>query len=91
MATVVIRASGYRVVAKNGHHYFTFQALQAVDASFRTISLYFDRARSRRNDFSYDLLTVISDTDAEDLIKAVTQFIDDTERWISKTHPRLKK
>jgi hypothetical protein len=38
-ATVVVRASGYRVVAKNGHHYFTFQALRASDPVFDRIAV----------------------------------------------------
>jgi hypothetical protein len=43
MATTVVR-----VVAKNGHHYFTFQALQAADPAFAPMALYFDRARDTR-------------------------------------------
>jgi hypothetical protein len=91
MATAVVRASGYRVIAKNGHHYFTFQALQASDAAFILMATYFDRARDKRNDFSYDSPIVISDADAEDLINAVLQFVTDAERWISSKHPALKK
>jgi hypothetical protein len=82
MATVTIRASGYRVIAKSGHHYFTFQALQAVDAAFHKMAIYFDSARNLRNDFSYDSPTVISDTDADDLLQAVEQFQRDAEEWI---------
>jgi len=91
MATAVVRASGFRVVAKGAHHYFTFQALQAADPAFTTIGIYFYRVRDRRNSFSYDSPTVISETDAEDLAQAVTQFIDDAEKWISATRPSLKK
>ena len=91
MATTVIRARGYRVVSKVGHHYFTFQALQASDAAFATIGVYFDQARDRRNDFSYDSPAEISDTDAEDLIDAATRFIADAEKWISSNFPALCK
>lgn len=91
MATGVVRASGYRVVAKSGHHYFTFQALQASDPAFKPMAVYFDRARDKRNDFSYDSPGIISDTDAEDLLSAVLQFVADAELWISSRHPSLKK
>jgi hypothetical protein len=89
MATAVVRASGYRVVAKTGHHCFTFQALQASDPAFVLIAVYFDRARDNRNNFSYDSPTAISETDAEDLVNAVVQFVNDVESWISSNHPAL--
>lgn len=82
MATVVVRASGYRVVAKTGHHYFTFQAMQAADPAFVKMAIYFDSARDTRNDFSYDAPVPISDTDADELVKAVEQFQRDAEIWI---------
>ena len=89
VATIVIRASGYRVVAKNGYHYFTFQALQASDDSFAKLAVYFDHARDRRNDFSYDAPVLISDTDAEELVSVVKQFQKDAEVWIRAKGPTL--
>lgn len=91
MATIVVRASGYRVIARNGHHYFTFQALAASDSSFAVMAVYFDRARDQRNDFMYDAPTAISDTDAEELVKEVAQFVIECENWISKHYPALRK
>jgi hypothetical protein len=91
MSTIAIRASGYRVIAKNGYHYFTFQALQAVHPSFEKIGKYFDKARRRRNDFSYASPIMISDTDAEDLVKEVSQFIEDSEKWIAGHDKTLAK
>lgn len=82
VATVVVRASGYRVIAKTGHHYFTFQTLQASDPVFVKMALYFDKARNTRNDFSYDAPVLISDTDADELVQAVEQFQLDVEAWI---------
>jgi hypothetical protein len=91
MATAVVRASGYRVIAKHGHHYYTFQALQASDPVFATIAAYFDRARDNRNNFSYDSPTAISETDAEDLVNAVVQFVNDVEAWVTSNRPALRK
>jgi hypothetical protein len=89
MATVVVRACGYRVTAKSGHHYFTFQALQASDRAFVKVAIYFDDARDKRNDFSYDSPVLISDTDADDLLKTVEEFQRDAENWIQKRYPKL--
>ncbi len=90
MATIVVRASGYRVIAKNGHHYFTLQA-PAANPAFATTAFYFDGARDKRNNFSYDSPIAISDTDAQDLIDAVQQFTIDAEKWIAAKFPSLQK
>ena len=89
MATIAVRASGYRVTAKSGHHYFTFQALQASAPAFLKMAIYFDQAREKRNDFSYDAPVLISDTDADDLVQAVEQFQLDCEAWIDAHHTSL--
>jgi hypothetical protein len=89
ITTVVIRANGYRVIAKNGHHYFTFQSLQACDPAFMKIAIYFDTARDTRNNFSYDAPVLVSDTDADDLLNAVTKFQKDAEAWVKLKDPTL--
>lgn len=89
LATIVVRAIGYRVIAKNGHHYFTFQALQAADPTFLKAAVYFDSARHTRNDFSYDAPISVSSTDADDLLDSVEQFQRDAEGWIRATYPSL--
>lgn len=89
VATLVVRASGYRVVAKSGHHYFTFQALKASDPSFAKVAAYFDDVRDTRNDFSYKAPVLISDTDADELVKEVEQFRQDAESWIRAKDPLL--
>ena len=83
LATLVVRASGHRVIAKNGHHYYTFQALEAADpAAFKNAAAYFDAARSKRNDFSYEGPVGLTDTEADGLITDVKQFQQDVEAWI---------
>jgi len=84
-----VRASGHRVVGRTGHHYFTFQALQAADIAFLKMAVYFDSARDIRNDFSYDAQVLVSDTDAEDLVKAVEDFQADVNAWIRSKDPTL--
>jgi hypothetical protein len=52
-------------------------------------AIYFDGARDKRNDFSYDSPVPISDTDADDLLKTVEEFQRDAENWIQKRYPKL--
>ena len=89
MATVVIRASGYRVISRTGHHFFTFQALETADPAFMMAAAHFDAARRKRNDFSYDTPVSISETDADELVEAVEQFQRDAEKWIFAKNPTL--
>jgi len=89
IATIIVRACGYRVIAKGGHHYFTFQALQASDPAFMKMAIYFDNARDTRNDFLYDAPVPISDTDADELVKMVEEFRQDAEAWIKTKDPSL--
>ena len=89
MATIVIRACGYRVISKSGHHYYTFKALAAADAAFAKTAVYFDSARSKRNDFSYETPVAISDTETDELVRSVAQFRHDVETWIKSKNPAL--
>jgi hypothetical protein len=89
VATLVIRASGYRVSARGGHHFYTFMALETADPAFARAAALFDAARNKRNDFSYDTPIPISDTDARDLLVAVEQFQREVERWIRSKTPGL--
>ena len=86
MATIVVRASGYRV-AKSGHDFYTFQALAAANPLFANAALVFDAARSKRNNFSYDTPTPISDTDADDLLNTAERFQKEAEKWVRADPP----
>jgi hypothetical protein len=51
LATIAIRASGYRIKQTGGAHYNTFLALPvAMGASVDAIAIYFDSCRQARND-----------------------------------------
>lgn len=85
IATVTIRAGGHRVIAKSGHHCFTFQAQQGVDMAFQEMAITFDAAQDNRNNFSCDAPIVIGDTDADDLLQAAVQFERGAEAWVKAT------
>lgn len=89
IATMVIRASGYRVSSKMGHHYYTFAALLAMDAQFDAIAGYFNQCREKRNDFSYDSPVIVTDTEADDILATAAKFRLDFEKWLQNKHPEL--
>jgi hypothetical protein len=91
LALMVVRAEGYRP-KKFGGHYNTFAGLEAADtAAFKTTADYLQICRMKRNDCEYAMAGSVTSTDADELVKAVTQFAVDAEAWISSHHPTLSK
>jgi hypothetical protein len=90
LATIAIRANGYRVKAQGGAHYNTFLALEAaLGSSIAKLAAYFDSCRRKRNDLSYDTANVVTDTEVDELLKEVKQFVQTIGTWISQHHPNL--
>jgi hypothetical protein len=88
LSLLIVRAAGYRPRTVGGH-YNTFLALEAADPVFAKLSAYFDGCRIKRNACEYDFAGGISDTDANGLLAAVTQFESDVEAWIKARYPHL--
>ncbi|UCF35204.1 MAG: hypothetical protein JSV78_07845 [Phycisphaerales bacterium] len=90
LATIAIRASGYRVKQTGGAHYNTFLALPvAMGASFDTPAAYFNSCRQTRNELNYGAASVVSDSDATELLEKATEFLENLEEWIRTNHPSL--
>lgn len=88
IATMVIRASGYRVSSRMGHHYYTFETLSAIAPEFDAIADFFNVCREKRNDFSYDSPVSITDTEAQDIVASAIQFKVHFEKWLKSKHPQ---
>lgn len=90
IATFAVRASGYRMTAKNGYHYYTFRALEAADPNeFGKAAMYFDAARSKRNDFSYEGPVHLSETEADEIVAEVKRFQVVVAAWVEGSPPSL--
>jgi len=89
LATMVVRASGYRV-RQPGAHYNTFLALEAADPkAFADYVAYFDICRTLRNELSYESAEVISETELAEILRKVPEFKEAGECWVTKNHPEL--
>lgn len=90
LATLVIRAEGYRVKARGGAHYTTFLALEAADAEeFGSRAAYFDQCRAKRNELSYDAADVVSESEVEELTEEALLFASQVSAWLDARHPEL--
>ena len=75
LANYVIRREGYRVAAKAGHHKITFEIAGTLLGQKATQFIkYFDLCRRKRNKVDYDRTDVVSETQVDELIKAVEKF-----------------
>lgn len=88
LSLIVVRAEGYRPKSIGGH-YNTFLALEAVDPSFASQSVYFDGCRMKRNACECSSAGGVSETDADGVLKEVQQFVADVDAWIKTRHPSL--
>jgi hypothetical protein len=88
LSAMIVRAAGYRPRTVGGH-YNTFLALDASDSAFAKLSAYFDSCRTKRNFSEYTDAGIITETEAEELLKTARQFAVDAEAWIKAYHPAL--
>lgn len=50
---------------------------------------YFDACRRKRNQVDYDVAGIVSEAEADELLRKATNFYADVERWIAAHHPAL--
>jgi len=91
-AHMVVACAGYRVGSVPGHHKIAFDAAElAMGPTVKTLVMYFDACRRKRNLLDYDKAQVASATEAAELIVKTQEFLSLAEKWIERTHPHLKK
>jgi len=89
LAKMVLACAGYRVKGQ-GAHQTTFAAIPlALGTSIKETASYFDRCRRKRNEISYDMADVVTDSQAEEILVKTREFEQLVETWIAKNHPEL--
>jgi hypothetical protein len=92
LAEIPVRCCGYRIKVQGGFHYNTFLALEAaMDESFSDIADYLDRCRQKRNEYSYDIATAVSEHETHELFQKVKELQAQIEQWLKAHHPNFLK
>jgi uncharacterized protein (UPF0332 family) len=92
LATIPIRASGYRVSTKTAHHWTTLTVLpELMGKEYRAISDYFNECRVKRNTAEYKTAGEISLEDALQLIHEAKALKKAVLAWLKKQYPNLGK
>jgi hypothetical protein len=87
LATVVLRASGYRTSGAS-HHWITFQTIpELMGIREKERADYFDSCRRRRNIADYDAAGEISVAEARELYTEAVTFRQDVLTWLRDNHP----
>ena len=91
LATIALRASGYRASSSiGGHHWRTISLLpELMGARQRPRKLYLDSCRRARNEADYDRIDVVSEAELAELLDDTLDFRNDVIVWLSKHHPEL--
>ena len=90
LATVVLLASGYRVITGKGHHFLTISSLQYTMGQSAVSRLnYLNSCRQLRNKTDYDRAGVTDEQEVEELLTEVSQFRKDVVAWLEKHYPHL--
>ncbi len=82
-------AHGFRPASKEAHkNAFAFM-LRAVGKEHRSLIRYFDRARVKRHRAIYDIAGIITETEARNLLRKATEFVEQVARELDL--PRGRK
>jgi hypothetical protein len=88
LATIVLRASGYRTSSgSGGHHWRTIALLPELMGPGQTErAAYLDSCRRARNTADYDRVQVISKGELVELLEDTLPFRRDVLEWLGKEH-----
>lgn len=82
-ATAVMAAEGYRTVSVGGQHQAVFMFLEAAAGGRWAADVpYFQAARKKRNQASYDVLGAVTATERAELAKIAQSFVADVRQWL---------
>ena len=92
LATIPLRASGYRASSSaGGHHWRTISLLPTLmGEQQRARKVYLDSCRRARNEADYDRIDVVSEEDLRELLEDTLEFRDDVLAWLAEKHPELR-
>lgn len=89
LATVVLRAEGYRTQGV-AHHHTTIEALPLIlGVEVAETADYLDACRSRRNTVDYDGIGIATEADVQELLREAEALRVAVSGWLKSAHPEL--
>lgn len=88
-ATAALAAAGYRSPAGEGHHYVVIQSLAFTVGFDEVTARKLDTLRKKRHNATYGHPGAVSDSEASDALRLITQVCAQIEAWLRKSHSNL--
>jgi hypothetical protein len=86
-AVAALAATGYRVAAGAGHHYYAVQSLRyTVGIEPQTVRL-LDAFREKRNDITYDHYAPPGDRESAEMLALARTIGEKVTDWLRREHP----
>ncbi len=89
IATMALRATGYRTVTQAGHHAKTIESLELTLKSNARIVQKFKTLNNKRNKSVYDVAGAVSDQDLVAIVSLANELKDGAIAWLREIHPEL--
>ena len=89
IATMALRATGYRTVTQAGHHVKTIESLELTLKSNAKIVQKFKTLNNKRNKSVYDVVGAVSDQDLVAIVSLANELKDGAIAWLREIHPEL--
>lgn len=91
LATIALRASGYRASTQAGHHVRTIESLELTIQADAKLIQKLKVLNNKRNKSSYDTAGVVSNQDLESMVNLAVELKRAVIAWLQKSHQDLLK
>jgi len=88
VSTAALAAAGYRTT-RDSHHYRIIQSLAHTMATDTKVIAQFDQFRKKRNIGGYERAGLVSDQEANEMVKLAKYLRERVEKWIYDNYPDL--
>lgn len=90
LSQAIVACAGYRVRNVPGHHRVMFECMElAMGTDGVAYAAYFDQCRLKRNHLEYDRSSVVSETEAQELLESASEFYEAIRSLIAESYPGL--
>lgn len=86
----IVFLKGYRSIDGQQHKTIIELSGEILGKGFKNLIRKYDRMRRKRNQFTYDPLLPVSETEAKAALKTAEEFVDKVIKRIKKENPQLR-
>ena len=89
LGKMAVACAGYREKGQGAHQTTPVALKLALGTGIGKTTAYLDRCRRKRNELSYDMAGVVTDTEAAEILTQAKSLQNTVELWINHNYPHL--